>query len=74
MRRSLTLRSSPRTLASIKAAPTPEALVPKEMDDILERRKLMFQADRAYSKLIADSQQVFIAMQDEYTQLLQRCN
>ena len=34
---------------------------------------MMFQADKAYSRLVSDGQKVFALMKQEYDDILERC-
>jgi hypothetical protein len=68
-RRSLTprTRTPPTTIAV--AVPAVES----EVDEILRLRTMMFKADKAYSKMIFEAQQVFALMRTEYDELLCHC-
>ncbi len=71
-RRALTPRVSPRAVPSSKPVPL-EDTVSDKTEEILGLRNMMVHADRAYLKIINDSQTTFVAMQKEYHELLLRC-
>ena len=50
-----------------------EDTVSDKTEEILGLRNMMVHADRAYLKIINDSQTTFVAMQKEYHELLLRC-
>ena len=68
-RRSLTPRTTTPPTTIAVAAPAVEF----EVDEILRLRTMMFKADKAYSKIIFDAQQVFALMRKEYDELLCHC-
>ena len=64
---------SPRTVPRIKNTPAQEAKLFREIVQISELRNMMVEADRAYTRIIADGQNTFVAMQKEYFELLKHC-